>query len=935
MAITIDKRSIADLVREQFPDFYRQEGENFVAFVEAYQEFLDKEQLSYKLAQYGDIDTTLNSFLASFRAEFLPLIPARIAGDQRMLIKHVLDLYRAKGSKQGYKLLFRLLFNDDIELYVPGDDMLAPSDGDWYEPYYLEVTPSEYNKTFIGKKIVGAGSGAEAVVETYIRQPVNGKMVDILYISSKIGDFEVGEKIMNEEDFSSVNVVDAPSILGSLASVSFIQGGQGFTVGQRMKLITGKGVEGEVRISNTANGTGTLQFTVVNGGTLYSMDAKEIITRTEPANAVIRGTGASFDIGAITDVQEIQYDSRFISELDSLLIANTTVNKVQVVAGGTGYSNAGVVTFTNDRGVQSIVVNTGGTGYLDTDTVVITGTGTGVNAVLRTYSNGTVKSIDIFNTGKGFTADPTVTITSNTGTGVSLTAVRTGATGSGATGTVNTYGNGTIQSITVTAGGSGYQMPPLVTVSGGSGASLTSNIYSTDYGINQLYSVDANTPISNGSIISSKFFGTIASLTNIATGNNYQSAPNVAVYDFAESAVLTGNVFFSANSLEVTGVGTSFLSNFDANTANTAIAKNVVKLIATPVGESNVEYRIVKTVSNNTHMILDDFPQYTANGQLSLVGISSGGSGYQNTDTVVVSGSGGSGANVAIQTDNSGTIISVDIISRGAGWRANPTVSVTSNTGTGAVLTSAIVVGAHRLAMNLLEINYAPYELEQPDGSISGKNAVITGSPVFGAGIIRLGQVKNSGFGYEEDEIVELSAFGGIASTTIKSGGRLYQNNDPLVVTGGGGGFGAKGFVTTNANGTVTSVTLTSPGSGYTVPPSIRVRSTTGSGAAILCEVGGLNNDFFVNGIVHKEGQGRLQGQWLTTKGFLNADKYIQDSYYYQEYSYELRTGMNLNEYASLVKRIFHPAGNELFGAVVISDEIDNTLTEESVSVTG
>lgn len=933
--LTTEKRSIADLVANQLPDFYSQDGKNFIAFIEAYYEWMDIQQLNYKIADYQDIDTTLNKFLSHFRNEFLSLIPAKIAGDQRLLMKHVLDLYRSKGSKLGYKLLFRLLYNEDIEVYIPGDDMIAPSDGEWHEPYYLEITPNELNQSLIGRRIVGASSEAEAMVETYIRQVVNGKLVDIFYVSGKIGDFIIGEKIGDVDTIRSINVLEAPTILGSLSYISFIQGGQNFQEGQRLKVITGKGTTGEVRISRVANGTGTLLFTIVNGGTGYSMDAEEIISRTEAANASIRGRGAAFDIGALSNVKEITYDERLMFDVDDRYYANTTVNAVQVVSGGTGYSNASTVTFTNDRGIETIQVNVGGTGYKNTDTIVLSG-GSGSNAVvnLSTYSNGTIHYVNINNIGKGYTSAPTVSITSNTGSGGILTAALTGATGSGAAGSVNTYSNGTIQSITVTNGGNGYQLPPKVTVSGGTGGSFTSNTYAHDYAFNPFFGVDANTLIGNGTPIQSKFFGTIAGLTNVAVGNNYQSAPNITVIDFLHTNTLPGNVFYSATSNVVVGVGTQFLTYFDANTANTELQKNKIQLIGSPLNDGNTEHRIITQVTNNTHMVLDDFPNYTANGEIKDVGISDGGAGYQNTDSVSVAGP-GSGASLTITTDNFGTIIDVNILSRGSGWRSPPAVTVTSNTGSDANLISEIYYGSHKLALHLLEANYTVYETLEADQTNAGNNAVITGDPVFGTGIIQLGQVKDSGFGYEEDEIVTLAPYGAISTITIKSGGINYSNNEQIVVTGGGGGTGGKGFVTTNANGTITAVTLTSPGSGFIVPPTIKVRSVAGTGAQILCDVGGLNRDFYISGQAHLDGQGRALGQWTSTKGFLNADKYIQDSKYYQEYSYELRTGLTLSHYANIIKSIYHPAGTELFGSVVISSFIDNTLTEDSVSVTG
>lgn len=74
---------------------------------------------------------------------------------------------------------------------------------------------------------------------------------------------------------------------------------------------------------------------------------------------------------------------------------------------------------------------------------------------------GGVTGVLVGNGGSGYSNSSTVT----------FTAVA-GEAGSGATGTCVTTSGGAIQSITITAAGSGYGAPPKVVVSAGSGAQL-------------------------------------------------------------------------------------------------------------------------------------------------------------------------------------------------------------------------------------------------------------------------------------------------------------------------------------------------------------------------------------------------------------------------------------------------------------------------------
>jgi hypothetical protein len=51
--------------------------------------------------------------------------------DQRLLMKTVQDLLKSKGNDESFRFLFRLLFNEEIEIIKPGDNILKTSDGKW------------------------------------------------------------------------------------------------------------------------------------------------------------------------------------------------------------------------------------------------------------------------------------------------------------------------------------------------------------------------------------------------------------------------------------------------------------------------------------------------------------------------------------------------------------------------------------------------------------------------------------------------------------------------------------------------------------------------------------------------------------------------------------------------------------------------------------
>src|SRR6056300_248884 len=115
-------------VSRHLPEFVREDYPTFVAFVEAYYEYMKGQGVDFE--EIRDIDTTLEDFVQYFKKQLANNLPVVIQ-DERILLQHIKDQYLAKGSQGSYKLLFRLLFGKNVELTFPGDSMLIPSDGKW------------------------------------------------------------------------------------------------------------------------------------------------------------------------------------------------------------------------------------------------------------------------------------------------------------------------------------------------------------------------------------------------------------------------------------------------------------------------------------------------------------------------------------------------------------------------------------------------------------------------------------------------------------------------------------------------------------------------------------------------------------------------------------------------------------------------------------
>ena len=146
--------NISDRVASQLPRFVRADHPTFVAFLEAYYEWLEITE-DYRAGQdllsERDVDETMDSFLDQFKNEYLLGFPKNLAANpdgsilnEKNLIKNIKDFYRAKGTEKSYNFLMRILFDSASELYYPKKDILKVSSGVWVEKQSIKTNTTSF-----------------------------------------------------------------------------------------------------------------------------------------------------------------------------------------------------------------------------------------------------------------------------------------------------------------------------------------------------------------------------------------------------------------------------------------------------------------------------------------------------------------------------------------------------------------------------------------------------------------------------------------------------------------------------------------------------------------------------------------------------------------------------------------------------------------------
>ena len=110
------------------------------------------------LLSYADVDKTSGDFLEYFRRDFMPLIDRDVLANKRLLQKHIQDLYLAKGTKESYEFLFRILYGLEAEIAFPTENVIRPSESEFVEPTVMRLYSTSDLGPFKGgtiKKLLG------------------------------------------------------------------------------------------------------------------------------------------------------------------------------------------------------------------------------------------------------------------------------------------------------------------------------------------------------------------------------------------------------------------------------------------------------------------------------------------------------------------------------------------------------------------------------------------------------------------------------------------------------------------------------------------------------------------------------------------------------------------------------------------------------------
>jgi len=510
---------ISNLIETQVPQFVRDDHPTFVDFLEAYYEYLEQANnlvdISKNMLDYKDIDHSIDTFVEKFYDNFLKIIPDETIADRNLILKNVKDFYRARGSEKSIRFLLRTLFNLDTEFYYPKLDILRASDGKWFIEKSLKITDVEVDGTsnssivalnnFVNKEIIGNTSNARAYVESINTYYESGILVKELKISNQTRDFSSDETIFTTfTENGSDKSITANTFGGIIASVTIVNAGTGYSVGDNVIIESSNGTNGIIKV--TAVTTGNIKaVAVLNGGAGYQNNY--ILSFTGGG-----GTGANANISSVDTSGTYHPNTYNIVNSTIILEANTAIGNtlysnlnaaisdpandviansmsywqfsntgpielIYIISAGNNYTSVPTVSVAANTMIRELgilgrmEINDGGTGYAIGDKIeflnIVGGFGTGASGNVKNVDgSGTITEVEFEEVpgfligGCGFSQDylPTANVITSTGSNadISVTAIL----GYGATLLPVSDTQGAIQKLTIVSGGQGYDEAP-------------------------------------------------------------------------------------------------------------------------------------------------------------------------------------------------------------------------------------------------------------------------------------------------------------------------------------------------------------------------------------------------------------------------------------------------------------------------------------------
>jgi hypothetical protein len=313
--------------------------------------------------------------------------------------------------------------------------------------------------------------------------------------------------------------------------------------------------QGNILISVDLNKGKSLNPAILNTISPYTTNIQNSFFNTE--YVYVASTGIpNYNIGPFPGSALLPGNQRKLNRFNLNPLTISTKTEIQPGSIGTWVNGVSAWSYKSTESktfgaITSISIEDPGSGYdaAFPPQITIEGGG-GSGALATTVVDGSISSIEVTAGGSGYTSSPLVSIVGGGGQGASATAIIT---------------KGSVSRILVNNGGSGYTSQPQITIVGGrgTGAAASASVRGPIKEVNILaggasYTSEPEVVLSSGSGAVAQAIvnnGRIISIAIISAGNGYTTAPEVSIQGDGFGAVAKATIDIDGeNAGKVTGI---------------------------------------------------------------------------------------------------------------------------------------------------------------------------------------------------------------------------------------------------------------------------------------------------------------------------------------------------------------------------------------------
>ena len=448
----------------------------------------------------------------------------------------------------------------------------------------------------------------------------------------------------------------------------------------------------------------------------------------------------------------------------------------------------------------------------------------------------------------------------------------------------------------------------------------TGNYYVRDFSFRLIRGTEYTFDVSDGSNFGNKLIFTedstnINSLTNV----DYYGTPGTVGSSIVitKEALLNFDVsrvyYYEQNNQILNNKAFFTVLTLPSGTQNVKVVSDNLFKFTLPIQPEQLEYLNVISYTTTSQ---------TAIGKISKISVIDGGEGYKKLPKIEgITHSQLDDAKFTYSITNGSFDDTISVISTGNRYSNSTKIIVNTLTGSGAILEPTIV-GGRIISVNVVDPGDG-YDENDTIVAVDADCQIFAVSDSIGK--IKTVRFNNNGSQFNSDRTLSKS---------------LIFNKKVIVTNVQNGSYKLSETVTTS-NGFNAKINKIQELGNDSLLLDLEVRSgDINIGDTLLGVI--LQTTSYVYSVTEPDVVGNITG-FISKVGFFDSDlgklssssQKITDSYYYQDFSYVIRSTRGLSDYKKYVDETTHPLGFKLFGEVSVENDVDfqDTVTGAPFSI--